>query len=319
LLLVFWTAALGVVFLLAIGPPELQLGSGPDDWARALGNPRKEVRRVAREKLLAAGPRSVPSLERVAAEKGRVARSERCVDVLRQLYQSPDPLIYQPADAALLRLSRCENMRVRGYISTTNSRSDGLRLSRCAIAFEEFGGEMRIDPRQFEAASAEKPAEAFTAIVGTDWRGGDEGLVHLQRMPQLRVVHVFEDARVSREAVTRLRRERPDLAVIYRNEGCLGVSGVFRATYFEILTIEPQSGAARVGLRTHDRIVQFGGQEVTSFETIAERLLDYSPGEPLPMVVDRGGERIAFDVPVGRLQGQDCHCLEDPADELPGE
>jgi hypothetical protein len=316
LLIVFWAGALGIVFLLTIRPPDVELGRGPDDWARALGSPHKAVRQAAAEKLLAAGAASTEALVRVAELRGHADRSERCVDVLRQLYQSPQPTVYQAADAALERLGDCQNLRVRGYVSTTASRSAGLRLSRCAIAFEECGGEMQVDPRQFEISTAsETPAEAFTAVIGLNWHGGDEGLVHLRRMPHLRVVHVFEAAPVSREAVVQLRRDRPDLVVIYRNEGCLGVAGVFRAKYFEILTIEPESGAVRAGLRLHDRIVQFAGQEVTSFEMIAALLLKYSPGELLPMVIDRGGERLAVNVPVGRLRGHNCVC----ADQAPGE
>src|SRR5690606_14818762 len=116
---------------------------------------------------------------------------------------------------------------------------------------------------------------------------------------------------ISREAVDRLEEDRPDVTIIYRNEGCLGVAGVFRASYFEILTIEPQSGAARVGLRPHDRIVRFAGQDVTSFQMLATELLKFSPGDPLPIVIDRDGERIAVDLPVGRLQGRDCACVNE--------
>ena len=64
------------------------------------------------------------------------------------------------------------------------------------------------------------------------------------------------------------------------------------------------NGAAeRAGLRPGDRIVSFNGDENTDWETIQNDAL-LSPDQPIPLEVERGGERMQLTItPARHVEG----------------
>jgi regulator of sigma E protease len=59
--------------------------------------------------------------------------------------------------------------------------------------------------------------------------------------------------------------------------------------------ILPNGPAAQAGLRSGDRILQAGGQEVGSWQEFIF-VIERSPGQPVPLVVERSGERLDLTV-----------------------
>lgn len=57
------------------------------------------------------------------------------------------------------------------------------------------------------------------------------------------------------------------------------------------------SPAATAGLKIGDRIVEMDGDTITSFDEVTERIVPY-PGRTVAVVVQRGGERIAVNMPI---------------------
>jgi regulator of sigma E protease len=75
-----------------------------------------------------------------------------------------------------------------------------------------------------------------------------------------------------------------------------------------VVSYVEQSGAAQAaGLQPGDRIVSFGGAENPKWDTISGDAF-LSPGQPLPIVVDRGGQRIALTItPTTRTEDGDTY------------
>jgi S1-C subfamily serine protease len=63
-----------------------------------------------------------------------------------------------------------------------------------------------------------------------------------------------------------------------------------------ILRIQPNSPAARAGLRPGDVIVSFAGQPIQEAETVQKIVQDSTIGQPVEMVIDRQGQRLTLSV-----------------------
>jgi regulator of sigma E protease len=57
----------------------------------------------------------------------------------------------------------------------------------------------------------------------------------------------------------------------------------------------PNGPAAQAGLRSGDRVLQAGGRDVTTWQELVA-VIERSPGQPVPLVVERGGERLQLTV-----------------------
>lgn len=66
-------------------------------------------------------------------------------------------------------------------------------------------------------------------------------------------------------------------------------------------TVLPGSPAEEVGLREGDRIVEAAGREVDVWIDFVRRL-DAHAGGPIPLVVERDGQRVALELPPGAVQ-----------------
>jgi hypothetical protein len=293
---VFWLTVVGTVVLLATPQIDKALGQTPRDWVQALRHPHPDVRAEAADRLLASGLPTV-ALLRETALSGDIDAAEPAIDLLRQMYRSTDVEIYQAVEKVFDELAETDNFRLRAYLAATRQRNSDLRLTRNLTAFEALGGVVRIDPKEFTGEQG--PREAMTAVLDAEWTGGDEGLIHLHRLPKLRVVQVFRGARVSEAALDHLREQCPMVTVVRRGEACMGVAGIDRQSGFMVVSIEPGSGAERAGVRPQDVIVAFAGSSQVSYETIASVLFQGRPGDVVPVTVRRGESLVELQVPLG--------------------
>ena len=60
-------------------------------------------------------------------------------------------------------------------------------------------------------------------------------------------------------------------------------------------TVVAGSPAARAGIRTRDRVIEAAGRPVASWQDFV-RVVEAMPGQPVPLVVERGGERVSLEV-----------------------
>lgn len=66
-----------------------------------------------------------------------------------------------------------------------------------------------------------------------------------------------------------------------------------------ISRVHEETGAARAGLKEHDRIVSINGKPVSEHADVQRVVLSRKPGDVVEVVVSRAGERKTFDVTLG--------------------
>jgi serine protease Do len=87
-------------------------------------------------------------------------------------------------------------------------------------------------------------------------------------------------------------------------EPYLGVKGAPEAKDAKIASIEPDSPAARAGLKPNDVIVRFGNKDITDFASLRTAVVEqdarsFRRGPPLKMKVRRGEEVLELEVRLG--------------------
>jgi len=105
--------------------------------------------------------------------------------------------------------------------------------------------------------------------------------------------------RDGRERVLPVKLARHEYEDQFGNKAVVGDPGINFALPV-IGKVRPGSPAEAAGLKPEDRIVAVGGEEVKSFDRIAE-LIRPNPGRTVPIEVLRDGRRLAFPVDVGSV------------------
>ncbi|MGH7669575.1 MAG: PDZ domain-containing protein [Gemmatimonadaceae bacterium] len=67
--------------------------------------------------------------------------------------------------------------------------------------------------------------------------------------------------------------------------------------------ITPGSPAEKGGLQAGDVVVEFGGLPVTDLTTYSQALFAHKPGDVVPVVVVRAGQRLTLSVTLGKRGG----------------
>jgi serine protease Do len=71
-----------------------------------------------------------------------------------------------------------------------------------------------------------------------------------------------------------------------------------------VLGILPNSPATRAGVRPGDVIQQLGGRSVTTAEAVQQIVQESTIGQPMPMVVNRGGQSVTVNISPASLHAQ---------------
>lgn len=81
------------------------------------------------------------------------------------------------------------------------------------------------------------------------------------------------------------------------------VQGYFQ-TSTELSEVVPASPAAEAGLQPGDRLLEVDGHPAGQWEDAQFFIRNLSPGDAVPLAVERGGERLQVQVTVGEREGQ---------------
>lgn len=150
--------------------------------------------------------------------------------------------------------------------------------------------------REELAAARREVAEAARRLARIQRELADVD-VEAMRFDRLEALEELEDLdvemsgmgeRIRREVVRGLRMTRPRLGLL--------LGGADNAN--EIVGVTPGSGAEKAGIESGDRLVSINGQEVDASEpgSLRSATQGIEPGESVPVEVERGGERLSFDV-----------------------
>lgn len=289
-------------------------------WIAELDDNRFDTRENAQLRLEHAG---TAALEQVAhaARSSSLESSTRALNILLNWSESED---YALRIAALERIAELPQRPIEAELASeilANAR-DEAALAKIV----ELGGQRRIDPLDVRGAIARsgKSYGPVQVIIGSDWKGGIDGLDHLREvsrlttlslhsaplgdemvpvlleLPQLKRVELLQ-CELSAEAIRELREKLParQVALLIRGPAQLGIMGS-RTGEAQVMQVVAKSAAAKAGLRQNDTILELDGEKIDDFTELTDRIAVHGPGDSVVMKVRRSkakvkGENVAQD------------------------
>ena len=152
-------------------------------WTRQLDSRRFSERQMAMERLIAAArPAIQPVLQ--AARDGNLEVAARGVFVLKQLALSESEEIEQEARTALEQLVAGRDSPASRRARASLIELRGVWQQRALDRIREFGAQLtKSHPADFNTLQS-----AYSVEIGEDWKGGEEGLVHLAALVDLQEI-----------------------------------------------------------------------------------------------------------------------------------
>jgi hypothetical protein len=278
-----------------------------EQWVRELDDDRYAVREAAQKKLAAAGSQALATVSGIAAA-GSLESSTRAVSVLVGWADASDKKLGM---AALEQLAALQNRPIEAAMA--HERLAEFREAAALEAIKELGGRFDYD-RQFGMVGG--PSTPLQIIIGPKWKGGVEGLKHvaalrsattlslhsaplgdeaaeqLAALPQIRRIELY-GTEVSPEAVAKLQPRLPNTMIDVRSGARLGIRGLI------IEQVVDDSPAAVAGLERNDKITEFAGQPIETFEQLTQQIAKCKPGDTVTVKVLRNGatveKKVTFD------------------------
>lgn len=274
---------------------------------RELGDERYAVRQRATMQLSKHGAKAIPTLAKTARTQGPEAAA-RAVQVLEMIYANVqlDEATVSQAESALDGLKTGKRAAIAQLAEQVFSRHEDLREKRAVAAIERLGGIIKYQTNPYgNAPFSEDGSQISFVVLGSKWKGGDDGLKYVARLPNLVALYVARNKKfspISQKAQNKLQRQLPDLKIEERGLACLGVRGphgTFNNVGCYIQSVEKNSAAARGGLQAGDIITQFTGKRVRSFEQLVQQIGEHNPGDNVDVQVLRNGQRKTLKVKLG--------------------
>jgi hypothetical protein len=279
-------------------------------WIAQLDDDLFAVREAAQQQLAAVGAAALADVGQVAAN-GSLESSTRAVAILLGWSQSTDAGL---SLGALEQLAALKNRPTESALAA--QRLADVREAAALKAIVELGGQVDFD-RQIGAVHG--PTPSLQVIIGPQWKGGLEGLRHLQAVRRASTVsfhssdigedavehlaalthlHRIEfyqdpDAQVSPEAVNKLKERLPQVAVEVRGAARLGIAGPHLIAGMpnpggaNVTQVLPNSAAAKAGLVQGDLITHIAESEVKDFEHLTKEIAKCRPGQSVALKVTR--------------------------------
>ncbi|MCA8997085.1 MAG: PDZ domain-containing protein, partial [Planctomycetaceae bacterium] len=133
-----------------------------------------------------------------------------------------------------------------------------------------------------------EPAVLYAVWLHETWKGGEEGLWHLERLQHWEDIAVYSirGNNVSRLALFRLAGIVRGLQFVERGP-CLGIQNDRDDSRCFVGDVLPGSAAQSGGLRMHDEILKLNGEHIPNFPNLVQRLQDFEVGDTIQLLVRR--------------------------------
>lgn len=294
----------------AVVPEPAALEPVPPEVAEAikqLDDDRYAIRQSAQRRLAEIG---APALEHTAqvAGGGSLESATRAMNVLWKWAESTE----QPLNRhALEKIAVIASRPIEAAEATR--RLVVLREKEAIDAIVKLGG--RVEPdRSYGFVGGD--GAPLQVIVGKDWKGGVDGLKHVADIPRATTLSLWsaplEDEAMPRlatlknlrrmelygvqmtpELVDQAREKLPNTMIEVRGPARLGIRGL------DAIEIVPNSPAAKAGLVVHDRITEFNGVPIETFEQLTTEIGKCKAGDSVGIKFRRGAEtreaKVTFD------------------------
>ena len=293
-----------------VTPKPTTLEPAPPEVAEAikqLDDDRYAIRQSAQRRLAELG---APALEHTAqvAGGGSLESATRAMNVLWKWAESTE----QPLNRHALEKIAANASRPIDAAEATR-RLVVLREKEAIDAIVKLGG--RVEPdRSYGFVGGD--GAPLQVIVGKHWTGGVDGLKHVADIPRATTLSLWraplqDDAmprlatlknlrrmelyglQMTPELVDQAREKLPNTMIEVRGPARLGIRGL------DAIEIVPNSPAAKAGLVIHDRITEFNGVPIETFEQLTTEIGKCNAGDSVAIKFRRGAEmreaKVTFD------------------------
>ncbi len=271
-----------------------------EQWITDLNASEFIKREEATRQLIDAGMIVIEPLIEASKSSG-LEVSVRITAILRAWFTSGREELVETAETALEQLRESKNRSVANRADAVlNQYALTIRQDRALAQIKKLGGTIKSSESVTRQPFAPNDPEAFFVILGLDWRGGDEGLKHIRRLPSLTTMYLIQHPKtqkiltpnVSVEAIAELQKAMPQLAIVPRGPAYLGISPRerFGANGCVIGIVQLNTPAAKAKLVPGDVITSFDGKPVTDFDGLIKFIAERSPGDVVTLEILRGDE-----------------------------
>lgn len=287
-------------------PPANPTTAEIEGWIRDLDSDVYAERQVAMKNLRRSGVAGIAGLTK-AARGSNLEATARAIELLTQLYESPDANVAMAADEALESL--VENgppvavVRTQQVLATTLG---PVRRRHAIAAIKRLGGNIIainvLDEDGVRMVDADLNDEGTIQhiVLGSKWTGGLNGIKYLQRLPDLRTMSITKTISLTPEDQDRLRAKLAGVRIDIKSPAYMGIrSGPQFEENCIIDHVVPNSPADRGGVMKGDEVTHINGMRVTGFAELTGMLSDKRGGEIVFVEVHRGDEFLELPVTLG--------------------
>ena len=292
-------------------PPELPELTSPaiQELIREVDSDDFSERIAASNELAVAGASAVEPLKQLALE-GNAESGFRALKILQSLYVRSlilsDEKLATAVEAAFKSIKKSNRIdlasRLERMFATHSDVNERVAIRRVRL----LGGLVSKSIKWVRAPqmlkvmplrSGEEP-KGTMVVIGKKWKGGDDGLVHLERIASLVDVYIAKSAPISDVGFERLRTSLRYAEVHQRSAARLGVSSLSTWGNEEcvISTISRGSSADKAGMKVGDVLMTFGPDRVGNFNSLVDLIMKYDPGDSVKSVVRRNGRAVVLTV-----------------------
>jgi hypothetical protein len=267
-------------------------------WIHDLNALEFSKREEATRQLIATGAVAAEALVK-AAQSGSLETTCRINTILRNWYTSGKDDLVEPAEVAFEQLRESKNRHIASRADATLEQyKTTIRQVRALAEISRLGGSVKeLTPKGLQAIGPGDNKQLMI-VLGRDWRGGDDGLKFVRRLPddtalyllRNRVTEKILTPGVTTEGVEQLRREMPRLRLAYRGPAFLGISPLNRIPGCFVGDVSPDSPAAKAKILPGDVVVRFDDKPVADFDELVLLIQDKQPGDKIKVEFLRGEE-----------------------------
>lgn len=266
-------------------------------WIQGLESDSFQVREESSRKLLQQGQEAINPL-RELAETDRGEAAIRAVQLLVILSENKDQRTSEEAAEALESLVESDNPIILPRVQERLTVDQNRRNARALNALVKLGAKVHyyapeLAPRgdNLPDEPIEQVARLSYIVIGSDWKGGEEGFRLLHRIDSLPTLYVTRSVKVSEDVLLDVQEHSPFLVIQRRGDAWLGISADTTIESCIISEVKKGSAADLAGIRIGDMIVGIGGKEVTTFASLIDLISEKTADEEVEVEFLRGGEQ----------------------------
>lgn len=272
-------------------------------WVGELDSELFDTRERSQKRLTEAG---IPAINEVveAARNGTLESSTRALNILLTWSEAEEAKLQV---AALEALAGLDNRPKEAAIA-----KEMLAQVRENVALKEIaklGGSFQVGV-QINGMMITRPDHSIQIVIGSEWKGGVEGLEHLtqvphavlvcyhsaplgdealevlERMPQLLRVELYGAKQITPEAIENLKG-KIKAQVDVGSGAFLGVQGMTSGNQAIVAKVVAESAADKAGIRENDIIAKINGEEIKDFLAMKDLIAQHEPGDSVMFTILR--------------------------------